>query len=85
MFFLLAVDCVLLVLEVLVVEPSHALAMFPKTSSFNLIYVFVYALAMLLSIFPLSSVLAIIGPSVYSESVLFIIEIFTFIPSTVRP
>jgi hypothetical protein len=71
--------------KVLVVEPCYTLALFPEASALHLVNVSVDTLPVLLAKLPLSSVLAAIGPGVDPETVLFIVNIFSFISPSVWP
>jgi hypothetical protein len=81
----LAVNFFHLFFEVFVIEPSNTLAFFPEAGPLDLGYVLVDALAVLLTIFPLTSILSAILPSVDAEALLFVSVVLAFVPPTIWP
>ena len=85
LLFFLSIHLFHLLFELFIIEPADTLAIFPEPCPLHSIYVLVYALTMLLSIFPLAGVLTIVGPSVDSETMLLVIQVLTLVTTTIRP
>lgn len=85
LFFLLLINFFHLFFKILVIQPCNSFSMLPQPCSFYLVYIFIYSLAMLLTVLPLSSILSSILPRIYTEPMLFILLVFTFVSSSIRP